>query len=72
MKKVPIDVDWSGNVFTILATFIRTAKKIGWSVEEINEVLDEATSMGYTHLLETMRSRTVDINRKDWHPIVKL
>ena len=70
MKKVPMDVDWSGNVFSILAGFIRTTKQFGWSKKEIDEVLDEATSVDYSHLIQVMKSRIIDT--KTWHPVVKL
>jgi len=69
MKKVPMDVDWSGNVFSILAGFIRTTKQFGWSKKEVDEVLDEATSVDYSHLIQVMKSRIIDT--KTWHPIVK-
>lgn len=65
-----MDVDWSGNVFSILAGFIRTTKQFGWSKKEIDEVLDEATSIDYSHLIQVMKSRIIDT--KTWHPVVKL
>jgi len=70
MKKVPMDVDWDGNVYTILAGFIRTTKQFGWSKKEIDEVLDEATSIDYSHLIRVMKTRIIDT--KTWHPVVKL
>lgn len=70
MKKVPMDVDWGGNVYTILAGFIRTTKQFGWSKKEIDEVLDEATSIDYSHLIRVMKTRIIDT--KTWHPVVKL
>lgn len=70
MKKVPMDVDWSGNVYSILAGFIRTTKQFGWSKKEIDEVLDEATSVDYSHLIRVMKTRIIDT--KTWHPVVKI
>lgn len=65
-----MDVDWSGNVFSILAGFIRTTKQFGWSKKEIDEVLDEATSVDYSHLIQVMKTRIIDT--KTWHPVVKI
>lgn len=65
-----MDVDWSGNVYSILAGFIRTTKHFGWSKKEIDEVLDEATSVDYSHLIRVMKTRIIDT--KTWHPVVKI
>jgi hypothetical protein len=70
MKKVPMDVDWNGNVFSILAGFIRTTKEFGWSKKEVDEVLDDATSLDYAHLIQGMKTRIIDT--KTWHPVVKI
>lgn len=70
MKKVPMDVDWNGNVFSILAGFIRTTKEFGWSKKEVDEVLDDATSVDYSHLIQVMKARIIDT--KTWHPVVKI
>jgi hypothetical protein len=70
MKKVPMEVNWNGNVFSILAGFIRTAKEFGWSKKEVDEVLDDATSLDYSHLIQVMKTRIIDT--KTWHPVVKI
>jgi ABC-type transporter Mla MlaB component len=53
----PITLDLTtidGNAFAILSAFKRQAKKEGWTLEEINEVLKEAMSGDYNHLLQTI------------------
>lgn len=65
-----MDVDWNGNVFSILAGFIRTTKEFGWSKKEVDEVLDDATSLDYAHLIQVMKTRIIDT--KTWHPVVKI
>ncbi len=44
------------NVFTLLAYFRKEAKKAGWSEGEINEVIEEASSGDYNHLIRTLMS----------------
>ncbi len=59
MKKVTLDlVGIDGNAFVILGKFKRKAKQQGWSKEEIQEVLDEAKSGDYDHLLKTIIKHT--------------
>lgn len=56
-KKVKFTPDLSGeqgNAFFIMGGFSNAAKKAKWTKEEINLVLNEATSKDYTHLLETI------------------
>jgi len=61
MKKVTLQlVGIDGNAFAILGAFRRQAAKEGWAPEEIKEVLDEATSSDYDHLLQTIISRTTE------------
>lgn len=43
-----------GNAMVILASFSRQAKKCGWTKEEIKEVVREAKSGDYDHLLQTI------------------
>lgn len=43
-----------GNAFMIMAVFRRQAKKEGWTPEEIEQVMDEAKSGDYVHLLATI------------------
>ena len=44
----------NGNAFALLGSFQRQAKKEGWSLEEIKEVLDECRKGDYDHLLQTL------------------
>jgi len=43
-----------GNAFSILGKATKAAKKAGWTKEQIKEVMDEAKSGDYDHLLQTM------------------
>ncbi len=54
-NKVPMQLEGiDGNAFSIMGSFKREAKKSGWTKEEIDEVLNEATSGDYNHLLTTI------------------
>ena len=54
-KKVNLDlVGLDGNAFSLLGTFQKQARKDNWTPEEIKEVLDEAKSGDYDHLLFTL------------------
>jgi len=58
IKKVTLNLlGVNGNAFAILGTFRKQARKEGWSKEEIDQVIDEATSSNYDHLLRTIMSR---------------
>lgn len=55
MKKVKMSlVGRDGNAFSIMAAFQSNARKQGWSQEEIDAVILEATSGDYNHLLQTI------------------
>lgn len=43
-----------GNAFVIMGAFQTAANKAGWSKEEIKQVLDDAMSGDYDHLLCTI------------------
>lgn len=43
-----------GNAFAVLAHFKKEAKKAGWTDQQIKEVVDEAMSGDYDHLLQTI------------------
>ena len=44
------------NAFSLMGVFKKQAMKENWTTEEIKEVLDEATSGDYDHLLVTLSS----------------
>lgn len=44
MQTPDYTVDVGENIFYIIASWRKAAKKAGWSAEEIKEVLDRATS----------------------------
>ncbi len=43
-----------GNAFMILGAFTRQAKKEDWTQEEIDQVITEAKSSDYDHLVQTI------------------
>lgn len=54
-KKVTLNlVGLNGNAYSIMAAFGQQAKKEKWSQEEIDEVLEEAKTGDYDHLLQTI------------------
>jgi hypothetical protein len=54
-KKVKLDlVGTDGNAFAILGNFQHQARKEGWTKEEIDTVINEATAGDYDHLLATI------------------
>ena len=55
MEKVKLNlVGVNGNAFAIMGAFKVAAKEQDWSKERIKEVLDEAISSDYDHLLHTI------------------
>ena len=61
MKKIKLQlVGLDGNAFSVMGAFQRQACKEGWSKQEVSEVLDEAMSGDYTHLLATIAHRCVN------------
>jgi len=45
-----------GNAFSIMGRFQRAAQKAGWRKDQINEVLKDAMSNDYNHLLVVISS----------------
>jgi len=62
MKKIidkTVDLDLigvNGNAYAIMGAFQRQARKEDWTSEEIKEVLKEAKSGDYNHLLATIEN----------------
>lgn len=54
IKFTPDTFGEQGNAFFIMGGFSNAAKKAKWTKEEINLVLNEATSKDYSHLLATI------------------
>lgn len=52
LKGSLVGVNW--NAFAILWYFVQQARRQGWEQKEIQEVLDEAKSSNYEHLLHTI------------------
>ena len=46
----------NGNAFMIMGVFRKQAKKEGWTPEEIEDVMTEAKSGDYYHLLATIEN----------------
>ncbi len=58
MKKVKLKLTGlDGNAFNIMGHFQRQARKEGWTTTEIDEVILEAMSSDYHHLLATIAKR---------------
>jgi len=54
-KKIDLELEGiDGNAFAIMGAFSKQARREGWSKEEIDEVLDEARTGDYDHLLQTI------------------
>ena len=49
-----------GNAFSIMGAFKRNAMRQGWTPDEIKQVLDEAMSGDYDHLLRTIINNVDD------------
>ena len=73
-KKVKLNlVGIDGNAFSIMGVFQRQARKEGWTHEEIEEVLKEAQSSDYDHLLCTILSHCEEPDEeKSWWDILKI
>ena len=55
MKEVNLTLaGLDGNAYSLMGAFQKQAQKEGWTKEEIQQVLDEATSSDYDHLLRTL------------------
>jgi hypothetical protein len=58
-KKVKLQlVGLDGNAFSLMGAFQKAARRQGWTKEEITEVLDDAMSGDYNHLLQVLVSHT--------------
>jgi hypothetical protein len=52
MKKIKLKlVGLDGNAFALMGAFQQQARREGWTKEEIDAVLKDATSGDYNHLL---------------------
>ena len=50
--KFNMDLNIDGNAFSVLGAFSREAKRNGWTKDEIEEWMVDATSKDYDHLLQ--------------------
>lgn len=58
-KKLKLNLEGiDGNAYALLSAFKREAHKSGWTVTEQWEVLKEAQSGDYDHLLQTLIKHT--------------
>lgn len=56
-KKIKLNlVGIDGNAFSVMGAFSKQARKEGWTMEEVEEVLTEAQISDYNHLLHTIMS----------------
>ena len=61
MKKVKLSLEGiNGNAFVIMGTFMKAAKKQGWTEKEIDDVILECKSGDYDHLIQTIMSNIED------------
>lgn len=65
-RKVDLNlVGLDGNAFVLMGTFSKTAKRQGWSEEEVEAVLAECKSSDYDHLLGVLMEFTDPLDDDD-------
>jgi hypothetical protein len=60
MNKVRMTLVGNGNPFYLLGSFRRKAHEQGWPQRAIDDVLMEAMSGDYGHLVTTLYANTID------------
>ena len=64
-KKIKLDlVGLDDNAFSLMGAFSRQARREHWTKEEIDEVINEAKSGDYDHLLCTLMDHCDDEERE--------
>ena len=59
MKTITLDLtSIDGNAFALLSAFKKQAKREGWTPEEIDSVIKEATAEDYDNLLKVLIRHT--------------
>lgn len=53
-------VGLDGNAFSLLGTFQQAARRQGWKKEDIDKVINDATSGDYDHLLRVLMENCED------------
>ena len=54
-KKITLDLTRvDGNAFALMGAFSKQARRECWTVDEINNVLNECKSGDYNHLIQTL------------------
>jgi prepilin-type N-terminal cleavage/methylation domain-containing protein len=72
-KKVRMKlVGLNGNAFSLLGTFVAKAKEQGWTPDESDAVVKEATSGDYDHLLRTLASHVTGSNSRKGFTLIEL
>lgn len=67
MKRINLEmVGLDGNAFSLMGAFTRQARKEGWTKDEIDSVMNEATSGDYNHLLSTLSDHCDPTNDEDY------
>lgn len=57
LPKVPVKlVGLDGNAMVLIAAVQRGARRAGWPQDRLKELVDEATSGDYDHVLQTLMS----------------
>jgi len=57
MEKPKVKMNWNnqdGNAFAVMGNFSKSARRAGWTKEQIDEVLQKAMSGDYDNLLATI------------------
>jgi len=66
MKKITLRlVGLDGNAFSLMGAFSKQARREGWSKDEIKQVIDDAMSGDYDHLLGVISDHCVDPDDED-------
>ncbi len=54
-KKLNLDLEGiNGNAYALLSYFKKNARANGWPEKQIKEVIDDATSSNYDHLIQVL------------------
>ena len=55
-----------GNAFNLMGKFQQSARRQGWTSEEIKLVMDECQSSDYDHLIKTLIAHTDSCTNEDY------
>lgn len=58
-------VGLDGNAFALMGAFSKNARRQGWTKEEIDKVITEATSNDYDHLVATLWDNVIEPDEEE-------